>query len=215
MVTIGMPMLAFALFVSSSAWGQVPPKVTDGELEALLEGHALERRVDGDLNGDGKSDIALVRTGEDLRELVAAVTYSDEFSFGRDVVGKTELDAFAMGAATLKIVKGVLIVEELTGGTSATSATYRYRYEPGSKKMRLIGIDATYYSRTFSHDGLEFSWNLMTGDQVTHKLRLNKAGGDTAYLPSPQVRTKRPTKPIYMEQTPDAGELVMSAAGIK
>ena len=39
--------------------------------------------------------------------------------------------------------------------------------------MRLIGMDATVYSRTFAHDGFEASWNLLNGDATTRELKLN------------------------------------------
>ena len=69
--------------------------------------------------------------------------------------------------------------------------------------MRLIGLDATVYSRTYAHDGFETSWNLLNGDATTRELKLNTGGGDAAYNPGPQHSFKRRIRAQYLADSPD------------
>jgi hypothetical protein len=97
----------------------------------------------------------------------------------------------------------VLVVEDLTGGTTATQTIYRYRYDAKEGQMRLIGLDATHYSRTNAHDMFKFSWNVMTGALIFERGRVNKGGGDEAYKMDPPKKLTRKSAPIYMDKTPD------------
>ena len=72
--------------------------------------------------------------------------------------------------------------------------------------MRLIGLDATLYSRTYAHDGAEMSWNLLTGDVIATKMKLVGSGENANYDKSAVKRFKRPVKVAYMEDTPSAEE---------
>ena len=69
--------------------------------------------------------------------------------------------------------------------------------------MRLIGLDATLYSRTFAHDGFEASWNLLNGDAQTRELKLNRGGGDAAYQPGPESSFKRRVRAQWLSDAPD------------
>ena len=122
----------------------------------------------------------------------------------RSGLGGVELDAFPLGPADMTVSKGVLIVKDLTGGTTAISATYRYRGERTKRRMKLIGLDATLYSRTYAHGGAEMSWNLLTGDVLATKLKLVGSGENARYDKSAVKRFKRPVKTYYMEDTPGA-----------
>ena len=115
----------------------------------LRSGETLEARVDGDLDGDGTADTAWLTSSEDKRELVVHLTD-----------GATEaltLETTPLGPGELSIDKGVLLFEDLTGGTTAIESKRRYRYDKNQIRMRLIGYDATLYSRTQQHDGFEVS----------------------------------------------------------
>lgn len=74
--------------------------------------------------------------------------------------------------------------------------------------MRLIGLDATLYSRTYSHDGLEASWNLLTGLLVTRALKLTTGSGDAAYIKVGKRRSKKPSKPLRLENAPTGNDLL-------
>lgn len=178
------------------------PKADNAELTGMLAtGETLEGRVDGDLDGDGQIDTAFVGRGEDKRSLYVAITYCDQFSCSHAPMGPGPLDPYPLGTAELSVTRGVLTVKDLTGGTSATQVIYRLRYEPATKKMRLIGLDTSFYSRTYAHDGREMSWNLLTGDRTTRAMTLVKGGG--GYVNGPIIRSRKLSKPVYLEKLPD------------
>lgn len=183
------------------------PVMSDEEIAATLEaGQEIETRVDGDLNGDGDVDTAWVVRGDDSRWLHVQFAARGEFDLYHEPAGSTELDAYPLGPAEMTISKGVLVVKDLTGGTTAISATYRLRGEKTQPKMRLIGLDATLYSRTYAHDGAEMSWNLLTGDVIATKMKLVGSGENASYDKSAVKRFKRPVNVVYMASMPSAEE---------
>ena len=168
---------------------------------ALPEGEVLEVRADGDLNGDGVSDIAYLAHNEESRALTVMLSVKGEF----DVDFRPEaliLDSSATPTA-LAIEGNVLKLEEMSSGTTVFSSTLRFRYDGRGEHMRLIGMDATVYSRTFAHDGFEASWNLLTGDATTRELRLNTGGGDEAYKSGPQRSFERRIRAQWLSDAPD------------
>lgn len=183
------------------------PVMSDEEIAATLEaGQEIETRVDGDLNGDGDVDTAWVVRGDDSRWLHVQFAARGEFDLYHEPAGSTELDAYPLGPAEMTISKGVLVVKDLTGGTTAISATYRLRGEKTQPKMRLIGLDATLYSRTYAHDGAEMSWNLLTGDVIATKMKLVGSGENASYDKSAVKRFKRPVNVVYLASMPSAEE---------
>ncbi len=191
--------------------------VSDEILNDWLEmGEEIEARIDGDLNGDGDSDIVYVVASPDARTLHVLLSYRDEVDFGHTPAGELKLETDPLGAAGLTIVKGVLTIRDLTGGTTARSATYRYRTAATKDglRMRLIGLDVALYSRTFAHDGNEMSWNVLTGDTIASLLKVatgNGPGYDKLYT----RKFRRPVRIIYMEDTPGAEEELVSVTKAK
>jgi len=186
-------LLAFSLLASAPAQAQ--------DIE-LPPGTELETRIDGDLNGDGVSDIAFVAGNEDSRSLTVLLSAKEEVHV--DFIAETlELEPTMLGPGSLEIAGNVLNFKDLTGGTTAVGSTRRYRYDGLRQRMRLIGIDATVYSRTFAHDGFEASWNLINGDAVTRELRLNRGSGDAAYEPGRERRFKHRVRPQWLAESPD------------
>lgn len=104
-----------------------------------------------------------------------------------------------MGPAALSAPKGALVVKDLTGGTTAISSTYRYRYEPKTKRLRLIGDDVKLYSRTNAHGWREVSTNRLTGLQIRRSAELDDAGD---YVEKPEARAKVSTTSLYLENAP-------------
>jgi len=193
-------LLAAAPLVAKN--GPQPPQPT------LVEGETLEAKVNADLNADGTPDVAYVARSEDKRELRVVTSYRDQFEIGENIPQVLALDPYPLGDATLKVVKNVLLLEDLTGGTTAVASTHRFRWDANLAAMRLIGLDATLYSRTYAHDGQEASWNLVTGDLVTRTLKLNKGPGDAAYAKVAAKKTKKPSKPIRLEDAPSGDDLL-------
>lgn len=178
----------------------------------LPPGTELEARVEADLNGDGIADVAYLAGNEDSRALSVLLSERSEVHFEHrpEVL---VLEPASLGPGSLSIEGNVLKFEDLTGGTTAVASTHRFRYDPAIGHMRLIGLDATLYSRTFMHDGFELSWNLLTGDLITRKLRLNEAGGDAAYDPVAERKSKRRSPPIWLSESPYPEELIAELGG--
>lgn len=196
-----IPALAALLIATPAMAQQASPEIG----AQLAKGEEVESVTQGDLNGDGEPDTVLIGRGEETRTAKVMLRTG-----GRLVTaGVLKLDAYPLGAADVSIAKGVLKITDLVGGTTAVNTVYRYRLAPGPRpRMRLIGLDATLYSRTYAHDGREINWNLLTGDTVTRDMKLSKKGGDAAYDPILEKKGKKPSKPLYMEDTPDPNELL-------
>ncbi len=178
----------------------VLPELTDEDLLGMQpEGAMLETRLDADFNGDGLMDTAYVtRVPDEWRKLAVQMGYVAETDMGHDPVGEAAMDVHPLGMAALVFKKGVLVVEDLAGGTSAISSTYRYRYDKAEHRMRLIGDDVMYYSRTDQHDRTEISTNRLTGQRTRQRFRLT----GEEYAPEPMLQETVPKVPLYMEDAP-------------
>ncbi|MGH8106663.1 MAG: hypothetical protein ACREO2_10105 [Arenimonas sp.] len=161
---------------------------------------AIETRLDADVTGDGLNDVVFVAASEDARVLIVMMGYVDQFNMGHEPIGQAALEPHPLGAASLTVKKGVLILEDLTGGTTAITALYRYRFDKAEHRMRLIGDDVSQYSRTNQHDAFEVSTNRLTGVSISKVSKLTDAGD---YEDQPAVTKKVSAKPIYMEDTPN------------
>lgn len=180
----------------------------------LEEGEEIEAQVDGDLNGDRRPDSAYVIRTEDNRRLYIVLSYATEVDIGFEAPEELELDPYPLGPADMAISRGVLVFKDLTGGTTAIASTRRYRFDKDGGHMRLIGLDATLYSRTYAHDGFELSWNYLTGDVITRELHLNTKGGDAAYDPIVEKKLKRPLPKFWLEDSPDPEQLIAELSGV-
>ena len=209
--------IGFALVFAGAASAQEPKlePMTEGMLlNYLPDDSRVETRLDGDFNGDGLGDTAFFGGNDDKRVLGVMLGYKDEFDFGHSPAGEAELEIGPLGPASLVLKKGVLIVEDLTGGTTATATTYRYRYDAQTRRMRLIGLDAQRYSRTNSHDSLKFSWNLLNGARIVQRGYVNDSGkGDEAYRYGPERKLASKSSPVYMEETPRPDALLDAEQG--
>jgi hypothetical protein len=171
-------------------------------------GEALEAELHGDFNGDGHADIAYIVRGEERRELRVATTVVTDGEIGETPPQVLSLDPYPLGSARLSANGNVLVLEDLTGGTTAVASTHRFRWDQRLGAMRLIGLDAVLYSRTFAHGGQEASWNLLTGDLHTQTLRLRGDNSDIAYDKVDQRRRKRASQPLRLEQSPSGEDLL-------
>ena len=189
--------------------GELPPTLEPATDVYLVDyyGGRIETQLDADFTGDGLVDVAAVMRDDDAetRKLVVQVGFRGDFDQGHGPVGEMAMEPYPLGAASLSVKRGVLLVEDLTGGTSAISSTYRFRYDETHNRMRLIGDDVSYYSRTNNHDALEISTNRLTGQRIRQVMKLNEdpaPDDDAAYLPQPEVRETIDKTPIWMEDAP-------------
>ena len=167
-----------------------------------------------DLDQDGKPDLVLiVRAPEyESRRLLAARATAG----GYRNIGEAYLAVHPLADASVSFTnRGVLIVEDLTGGTTATNSTMRYRYappQPGSPegRMRYIGLDISLYSRTNRHDATNLSYNWLTGDWSRQIDKLTKRGD---YAPQPAKRAKGEPRDWYMEDTADPDDVLSAEQG--
>lgn len=195
------------LLVGSAFAGSAAAAPDDGDLLAHLPPDArIESRVDADLTADGREDVAFVGCHDEQGcELVVLGARADG-SYG--VLGRESFGFGGLGPPSVSATrKGVLVLEDLVGGTTATQGTYRYRWDPERGALRLIGLDARHYSRTFGHDAFDISWNLLTGAFIAQRHVLTD-GGDAAYAPQPQERTVRRSVPVWLGDTPDAEGII-------
>lgn len=176
-----------------------PPSPTEEELAAYMPDDAkIETRLEADVTGDGMADVVFVAANDEVRVLKVMMAYVDEFNTGHEPIGEAALETYPLGSASLSVKKGVLLVEDLTGGTTAIQSLYRYRFDPKARRMRLIGDDVTLYSRTNAHDSTRISTNRLTGAQTVTR----SVVGEDGYTDQPAQKKTVPTRPVYMEDAP-------------
>jgi hypothetical protein len=189
-----------------------PAPTQEGPQVFLREGESIETELRTDLNGDGNPDLAYIAAQEDERELRVVVSYVNETDFGELPAQVLALDPYPLGDGRLSVAGGargkVLVLADLTGGTTAVASTHRFRWDDKLGGMRLIGLDATLYSRTFAHDGREASWNLLTGNFTSQTLKLRGGGGDVAYDEVDKKRTRKRSAPLRLEDSPSGDDLL-------
>lgn len=192
-----------------------PP--TDAELRASHPGATIAQRLDADLDGDGRPETILALAYDDApdrdayrsvevlwqhRERKAARSDEDD----EEPNNVLNLPSSPLGSPQLQVKNQVLLVEDLTGGTTATQATYRYRYDKDADDMRLIGLDAERYSRTGAHGGIRLSWNVLTGVQL---FQHSVVGEDGALRYGAERRNvDKARNYYYIADTPDPDELL-------
>ena len=177
------------------------PLRADAPPRFVPEGWRLETQLESDYDGDGAVDIAMVIRNDDERWLLVALGEGK----GLKRIGLGELDPYPLGDASLEAKKGVLLITDLTGGTTAIQSTYRYRYEAASGRMQLIGDDASLYSRTNTHGGVEVSTNRLTGVRLTQESTLDDKG---EYRFSKQKQSTVPKEKLYLETAPKPEDTV-------
>jgi hypothetical protein len=172
------------------------PARADAPPRFVPEGWRVETQLEADYDGDGKFDIAMVVRSDEERWLLVAVGEGK----GLRRIGLGEMDAYPLGDASLEAKKGVLVVNDLTGGTTAIASTYRYRYEAASGRMQLIGDDVELYSRTNAHGGIKVSTNRLTGVRLTQTSTIDEPDGERRF--SKEKKSTVPTTRVYLEDAP-------------
>src|SRR6478735_5095264 len=178
------------------------PLRADAPPRFVPAGWRVETQLDADFNGDFQADVAMVIRNDDERWLLVALGEGK----GLKRIGLGELDPYPLGDASLEEKKGVLLITDLTGGTTAIQSTYRYRYEEETGRMRLIGDDAELYSRTNSHGGVSVSTNRLTGVRITQTSTIDEPDGERRF--SKEKRSAVPKDKLYLETAPSPEDTV-------
>ena len=173
------------------------PLRADAPPRFVPEGWRLETQLESDYNGDGVVDIAMVIRNDDERWLLVAVGEGK----GLKRIGLGELDPYPLGDASLEAKRGILLITDLTGGTTAIQSTYRYRYEAASGRMQLIGDDVELYSRTNAHGGISVSTNRLNGKRITQTSTIDEPDGERRF--SKEKATTVSTEKLYLETAPN------------
>lgn len=178
-------------------------------------GWKIEETVTGDLNGDAAPDYALklvedkpAKTADDVptergRALVVVLAGKDG-RLTRVGVADKLLQCTSCGGAfygvveapsNVTIVRGVLVVDQDHGSRNVTETTYRFRYEPSTGRLALIGFDLKDVDRLTATTVTE-STNYLTGLRVTTRSSGNR---------DKTSRTQTPRQKVYLEQV-DGGK---------
>jgi hypothetical protein len=179
---------------------RVPPARMETEhlVGYMPEGAQIETRLDEDVTGDGMRDVVFVARNDEARVLKVIAAYAGEFDNGYEPIGEMGMGDAPLGAASLGVKKGVLIVEDLDGGTTAIQSLYRFRFDRKENRMRLIGDDVSLYSRTNAHDSTSISTNRLTGLQIVKR----SVVGEDGYTDQPEQKKKVSAAPVWMEDAP-------------
>jgi hypothetical protein len=176
-----------------------PPPMTAEDLAAYMpDGARIETRLDEDVTGDGMRDVVFVARNDEVRVLKVMAAYADEFNNGHEPIGEMRMGDAPLGDASLSMKKGVLLVEDLDGGTSAIQSLYRFRFDRKENRMRLIGDDVSLYSRTNAHDSTSISTTRLTGLQIVKR----SVVGEDGYTDQPEQKKKVSAAPVWMEDAP-------------
>ena len=155
-------------------------------VDFLPKGWTVEDQVNGDLNGDGVSDIAailvqgkpdsaedepqravIVLLGRDKEKFIPA-GINDKFLECKGCLGVKE-------SVGISIKKGVIVVDQMSGSREFSNETWRFRYDPKSQRFVLIGRDLD------TGDGMEGtgtieSSNFLTGRKITKTYHYDENG---------------------------------------
>jgi len=156
------------------------------------KGWKIEQELKGRLNPDSLEDIVLQliedkpeqnSKGEDqdrYRALIILLKTPDGKYHRAAVAGKLIQCTGCGGVlgsggagADLKIVKGVLLVSQLSGSRAATDHLRRFRYDKQSRRFLLIGEDIKEWDRG-TGNSVVTSINYLAGQQVIEKKQYNQ-----------------------------------------
>jgi len=145
-------------------------------------GWKIEQKLTADLNGDSLPDFALKlvenkpekdQSGEptERSRALVIVLQNQDGKLARAGVADKLLQCTRCGGAfygvvaspaTVKVERGVIIVQQDHGSRDLTNTTYRFRYDPDTQKFILIGFDFADADRLTGNDISE-STNYLTG----------------------------------------------------
>ncbi len=205
-------MLAFLVFLLLTQTGSPIdavrlPQTGATVAEFVPAGWTVEAEISGDLNRDSIPDLAVTlveampanadkdNPPERQRALLILFKTTNVKLSRAALAGKVLLCTRCGGAfygvnetpTNVEISNGVIIVRQDYGSREVTEETYRFRYEPESKRFAFIGVDLNSYDRA---NGLTLkeSTNFLTGVKLSTKGRIAENSGKEAVVSSNHQR---------------------------
>jgi len=197
LLLLSQPVIAQAE-VTISANVPAQAKTVEG---FVPKGWKIEQKIVGDLNKDNIPDTVLeliqqpVAADDDLqRKLIIILQNKDKILHKAAVAEKLLVCPICMGTvgtnADISIVKGVLIVDHLTGSRETQDTIQRFRYDDKSGRFLLIGADIVTNDR-LTLDGTSQSTNYLTGEQIIETIKKEKVVS--------KKKSKLAVKPTFIE----------------
>jgi hypothetical protein len=165
----------------SAAMSALPDRGSTKE-EFVPKNWRIYTEASGDLDGDGRADVALVVTPDEDDPANQTFVEQDDYGPAPDIaiVLFAEADGFRRVGANsrlstrnfdgrphnVEIAKRVLVINSNFGNSSATDVTYRFRYNESAGGLMLIGYDHEVYSRPGTEDAFHTSENYLTGVRI-------------------------------------------------
>ena len=182
------------------------PKTANSTTKFVPAGWSIESTISGDLNNDGMADAAIVfieKTGGERTLVIAFKNQKGEFervSTAKNILECSSCGGMLGGSSNepdIKIIKGVLIINSLTGSRESTDTTFRFRYDPKATKFALIGYDLVESDRA-TGASTRTSTNYLTGVQITEEYQYNQKTDKDVKKTTKQTKVSKPTQ--YIEE---------------
>lgn len=211
----------FFLFCSPVAALQESAKIDADKLprtaatvrEFVPSGWMVEAQTEGDLNRDAIADTAVTlvqqmpadadKDNPPIRQRALLILFKTEASkFTRAALANKLLLCTRCGGAfygvgeapaNVEISNGVIIVKHDYGSREVTEETFRFRYDPESRRFVLIGVDVKTFDRV-TGAGVTESSNFLTGVKLVTKTKLNQKTEKQATVSNVQQRISRDKK---------------------
>ncbi len=183
----GISLLLVSIFIVSARSEGFPVKSLPAEgrsLQAFVpRGWSVEQQANGDLNGDGVSDIAaiLVQTKAEDEDQRALIVLFGHAGGNLTLAGTNDKLIQCKGCGGIKegveveIRKGIAIVEQDSGSREFARGTWRFRYDAQARRFLMIGKDIE-TGDGMRGTGKTESFNYLTGLKITETYRLAKDG---------------------------------------
>jgi hypothetical protein len=168
-------------------------------------GWKIEAQVTGDLNGDAVPDraVKLVEVKPEgaggfppARQRVLVVLLATrEGTLSRAAVADKLLQCTACGGALygaveapakVTIQRGVLVISQDHGSRNLAALTFRFRYEPDSKRFVLIGLDYDNFDRV-TGEKISESTNFLTQTRIATRAKNKKSATSKTGVPKQKI----------------------------
>jgi hypothetical protein len=158
------------------------PELTLASAKELIpSGWILEQETLGDLNGDGRADIALklIQSGSGARQRALLVLLSTPSGWQKLAFAPKLLLCSSCGGAMgtdngahirVEINDGILVVYQLRGSRSVIQTIHRFWIDRNSQELVCIGEDINHYDRA-NGNKINDSRNFLTGKRIVFEAR--------------------------------------------